>query len=73
MSDLQRQKPTSSLYLSKSYHGNHCDNCRIILGPKHIMTSPVELRTSISLSYNICDVLEKGEEGKELLQHKART
>lgn len=37
------------------------------------MTSPVELRTSISLSYNICDVLEKGEEGKELLQHKART
>lgn len=37
------------------------------------MTSPVELRASISLSYNICDVLGRGEKGEELLQHKTRT
>lgn len=44
MSILQRQKPDSSLYLWKPCHGNHSDNCRIILGPKHIMTSPSRVK-----------------------------
>jgi len=33
-----------SLYLWMFYCGNHSDNCRIILGPKHVLTSPSRVK-----------------------------